>query len=118
MGGRSTAILAALPRLISNLKLYYDIVFIDTPPLLVFGDALAAISRADRTILAVKWCSTDRQAVEMALGDLSEIERARTRIVLTNVENGTLDARYSGGHAVLRGALRWLGLRKAEGVAL
>jgi succinoglycan biosynthesis transport protein ExoP len=117
MGGRSTAILAALPRLISNLKLYYDIVFIDTPPLLVFGDALAAISRADRTILAVKWCSTDRQAVEMALGDLSEIERARTRIVLTNVENGTLDARYSGGHAVLRGALRWLGVRKAEGVA-
>jgi hypothetical protein len=54
----------------------------------------------------------------MALGELSEIERACTRIVLTNVENGTLGARYSGGHTALRGALSRLGLRKAEGVAL
>jgi polysaccharide biosynthesis transport protein len=118
MGDRSSVILAALPRLISNLKQYYDVVLIDTPPLLVFGDALAAISVAGQTILAVRWCSTDRQAVEMALGELTEIERARTRIVLTNVENGTLDARYSGGYSAVGGALSRLGFRKAEGIAL
>jgi succinoglycan biosynthesis transport protein ExoP len=118
MGDRSSVILAALPRLISNLKQYYDVVLIDTPPLLVFGDALAAISVAGQTILAVRWCSTDRQAVEMALGELTEIERARTRIVLTNVENGTLDARYSGGYSTVGGALSRLGFRKAEGIAL
>jgi uncharacterized protein involved in exopolysaccharide biosynthesis/Mrp family chromosome partitioning ATPase len=117
MGGRSSVILAALPRLISNLKQYYDVVLIDTPPLLDFGDALVAISVADQTILAVRWSSTDRQAVEMALGELSDIERARTRIVLTNVENGTLGSRYSEGYTASRGALSRLGLRKAEGVA-
>ncbi len=118
MGDRSSVILAALPRLISNLKPYYDVILIDTPPLLVFGDALAAISVAGQTILAVRWGSTDRQAVEMALGELSEIERARTRIVLTKVENGALDSRYSGGYSAVGGALSRLGFRKAEGIAL
>jgi uncharacterized protein involved in exopolysaccharide biosynthesis/Mrp family chromosome partitioning ATPase len=87
MGSTAGINLAALPRLISNLKQHYGVLIIDTPPLLVVSDALAIVPECDRIVFVVRWCSTRRDAVELALHDFSSLERARTRVVLTCVEN-------------------------------
>jgi Mrp family chromosome partitioning ATPase len=87
MGASTGSGLAALRRLISNIRRHYDVLIIDTPPLLVVSDALAVVPECDRIVFAVKWCSTKRDAVELALHDFNSLERVRTRIVLTCVEN-------------------------------
>jgi polysaccharide biosynthesis transport protein len=88
MAFSAAEILSALPRMISNLKQHYDVVIVDTPPLLEVSDALATVPSCDRILFAVEWCATSRRAVEFALGELSDSERGRTRIVLTKVAGG------------------------------
>jgi succinoglycan biosynthesis transport protein ExoP len=82
----ATVLLGSLPRMISNLRQSYQVLIIDTPPLLAVSDALAAFASSDQILFAVGWSSTSRHAVECALNYLSDAERARTRIVLTKVQ--------------------------------
>jgi succinoglycan biosynthesis transport protein ExoP len=89
MGGSASVTLAALPLLISKLKEHYEILIVDTPPLMIVSDALAAVATCDQNLFAVKWCSTSRQAVEFALHEFNDTVRARTRIVLTEVDSRT-----------------------------
>ena len=79
------ALLSALPQVIATLKRNYDVVIVDTPPLLGLSDALAALPACDRILFAVRCGSTTRDAVEVALQELSDVDRARIQVVLTEV---------------------------------
>ena len=47
-GRSATVLLGALPIMVSNLKQFYDVVIVDTPPLLAVSDALAVLPCCDQ----------------------------------------------------------------------
>lgn len=63
----------------------FDLVIIDTAPLLPVVDGRAAVSHADAALMIVKWEKTDRAAVQAALSRTPGIEDKLAGIVLNNV---------------------------------
>jgi succinoglycan biosynthesis transport protein ExoP len=57
--------------LVASLKAAFDYVIIDTPPVGAVIDAAVLTQIADRTLLVVKWASTDRDGVERSVAKLS-----------------------------------------------
>jgi Mrp family chromosome partitioning ATPase len=81
--------------LFRRLRDEYDLVIIDTPPILAVSDAMALSNHADATLLAVRWGVTPRAAVQLAQRRLlgSSKDGPAIGIVLTMV-NPRLHARY------------------------
>ncbi|WP_375257979.1 polysaccharide biosynthesis tyrosine autokinase [Citreimonas sp.] len=53
--------------LIATLREHYDIVILDTPPVLIVPDARVVGQHADATVLVVKWNQTNRKMIQDAL---------------------------------------------------
>jgi capsular exopolysaccharide synthesis family protein len=81
--------------LFRRLREEYDLVIIDTPPILAVSDAIALSNHADATLLAVRWGLTPRAAVRLAQRRLLGSSRDGPAIgtVLTMV-NPSLHSRY------------------------
>jgi len=81
--------------LFRRLRDEYDLVIIDTPPILAVSDAMALSNHADATLLAVRWGVTPRAAVQLAQRRLLGSSKGGPAIgiVLTMV-NPRLHARY------------------------
>ena len=77
---------AAMKTLLSGLAQYYDLVILDTPPLLAISDARAIAHAADATVLLARWRSTPRKAIESAIKMLSGTDAFLAGIVLTLVD--------------------------------
>jgi polysaccharide biosynthesis transport protein len=99
-GTRSNAMAArcALERtlgLFRRLREEYDLVIIDSPPVLAVSDAMALANHADATLLAVRWGVTPRAAVKLVQRRLRGSGNGETvaGIVLTMV-NPRLHSRY------------------------
>lgn len=89
--------------LIRTLEETYELVILDTPPVLAVADARIISSLADAVILAVKWDSTPRGAVLEGLKELQSVGAPLTGIVLTMV-NESKAAQYSyEGYGYYRG---------------
>jgi capsular exopolysaccharide synthesis family protein len=76
----------------------YDLVIIDTPPLLAMTEALLFARAADATVFVCRWNSTARQAVA---GSLDRLERAGANligVVLSMVDHARL-ALFSDEHS-------------------
>jgi polysaccharide biosynthesis transport protein len=73
--------------LFRRLREEYDLVIIDTPPILAVSDAMALSTQADATLFAVRWGMTPRAAVKLGLRRLldSSHRPTVTGIVLTMV---------------------------------
>ena len=56
-----------LGNLISKLRLDYDLVIVDTPPILAVADAILISHLCDTTLLVVAWRDTPRHLVEQAI---------------------------------------------------
>jgi len=65
MAARST--LENTRGLFHRLREEYDLVIIDTPPILAVSDAMALSTQADATLFAVRWGMTPRAAVKLGL---------------------------------------------------
>ena len=63
----------AFDEMLLRARQNYDMVFIDSPPVLAVGDALALARKVDAVILAVRWGKTPRSVV---LGALKVIDSA------------------------------------------
>lgn len=76
----------AFDRLIEELKTRYDLIVIDTGPLLLMAEARVLASKVDQVIVAAKWRSTGRQSVQQSLSILKEFNANVAGVVLTFVD--------------------------------
>jgi capsular exopolysaccharide synthesis family protein len=91
---------AELTRLRSALTAYreqYDMVIIDTPPLLAMTEALLFARAADATVFVCRWNSTARQAVSASLDRLEQAGAKLAGVALTMVDHARL-ALFSDEH--------------------
>ena len=75
---------SAATQVIKELRERFDVVILDTPPLLALAEARLFPRLSDTVILVAKWCGTPQRLVRDARDLLSE--RARTLAVLTFAE--------------------------------
>ena len=81
--------------LLAGLKINYDLVLLDTPPVLPVADALMLAQQVDVTLMVVRWEKTTRGA---ALDAVRLLHGSRARImgaVMTRIDQRT--AAISGG---------------------
>lgn len=106
--GTQENLLAARSALENTLGLFrrlrdeYDLIIVDTPPILAVSDAMALSTQADATLFVVRWGTTSRAAVRLGLRRLlaSGYSRTVTGIVLTMVNAREL-SRYGYEDSVL-----------------
>ncbi len=105
--GRKVAVNAAdlfssqrFAALIEEARASYDIVLIDTPPVLVVPDARVIAQQADTVVFSVHWDSTSRTQIQEALHQLEMVNIRIAGISLNRVDpKGMRKYGYGGKHA-------------------
>jgi succinoglycan biosynthesis transport protein ExoP len=105
--------LVASPRMAEILRMarrHYDVVIIDTPPVLAVSEATSLAAFADRMLLVVRSESTPRKAVLAALKELRAISNRPLGLVLNGIRLGRTYARYAHSDqlAYYRASARYL----------
>ena len=77
---------AGLPRALQQLRAQYDVVIIDTPPVLAVPDVLSVAPMADDVVMLVGWRASPRAAVNAALRALRRGHVQVSGIVLSKVD--------------------------------
>jgi succinoglycan biosynthesis transport protein ExoP len=73
--------------LVEIMRVKYDMVIIDTPPVMALSDAtIVAANAADATIFTVRWASTPREVVGECLARLKTLNVKLAGVVLTQVD--------------------------------
>jgi succinoglycan biosynthesis transport protein ExoP len=76
----------AMREILATLRQRYDLVILDTPPILAISDALVLARQADAVILVAKWRKTPAKALEAAIRALSSVDAALSGVLLTKVD--------------------------------
>lgn len=90
----------AFSRLLEDVRQRYDVVLIDTAPILAVADTRTIASRVDAVLLLVSYNSTSRFAVRGALKRMEQANAVLMGAVLSLVDErslGQADETYSGG---------------------
>jgi uncharacterized protein involved in exopolysaccharide biosynthesis/Mrp family chromosome partitioning ATPase len=103
-----------LARTLTQLRARYDLVLLDTPPVLAVADALQLGGLADEVVLAIDWGDTPRQAVLAAVRALQRAQIAVTGLVMTKVDLRRYARANAGDSVYLR---RYRAERRAIGDA-
>lgn len=74
-----------MQRLLAEAPQHYDVILVDSPPLLAVSDALVLSHHVDATLFVVKWESTAREAVKNALALLRKAQAPEGGAILTQV---------------------------------
>ena len=84
----------------------FDLVFVDTAPLVPVTDGRAVVAHVDAVAMVVRWEKTDRAAVQAALQRTPGLEEKLAGIVLNDVveEEARYYEYYSIGHKAARSA--------------
>jgi polysaccharide biosynthesis transport protein len=90
-----------LSLLLDGLRERYDIVLVDSPPLLAVADPRAIAPLADGCVLLVQWLRTRRELVAIARDRLLEADARLLGVVLNRVK-GQPDAAYGYGYGYRR----------------
>jgi Mrp family chromosome partitioning ATPase len=77
---------AGLPGLLRYLRTRYDLVVLDSPPVLAVSDALKLGGYADEVALMIDWNGTPRQAAIAAVRALQRAQIGVTGLVMTKVD--------------------------------
>lgn len=83
--------------LLAQLRTKYDIIVIDTPPVLLVPDARVIAQHVDAMIFVVKWDTTDRRQVVAALREFERTGRPVSGIALNQISPGGMK-RYGYGY--------------------
>ncbi len=73
-------------QLISEARAEYDVIVIDTPPVLVVPEARTIAGQADALLFAVHWDSTDQSQVAERLRMLESVDQRPTGLVLNQID--------------------------------
>ncbi|HEU0070909.1 MAG TPA: polysaccharide biosynthesis tyrosine autokinase [Alphaproteobacteria bacterium] len=72
--------------LIQRLSESYDLVILDTPPLLIISDSLVLVRNVDKTVYVVRWEKTKRQSAMLGLKQILEAGGDLAGTILTQVD--------------------------------
>jgi polysaccharide biosynthesis transport protein len=75
-----------LRQLLRRLKHRWDVLLIDTPPLMAVADARLLVSNVDATVLLVRWASTRREQAISTLNQLIGAQANVAGVALTMVD--------------------------------
>ncbi|WP_344841719.1 polysaccharide biosynthesis tyrosine autokinase [Celeribacter arenosi] len=81
--------------LIDDLRRRYDIIILDTPPLLAVPDARIMLQDVDRVLLGVEWSRTNKEAVAEALERIDDIPPSSIGLFLSRINPKKMRA-YAG----------------------
>ncbi|MDF1721306.1 MAG: polysaccharide biosynthesis tyrosine autokinase [Minwuia sp.] len=76
----------AMRQLIEELTRRYDLVVLDTPPVLPVSDALVLLRHVDKSVFLVRWGSTRREAVLAGIRQVQEANGDLAGVVMTRVD--------------------------------
>jgi len=79
---------AAAHEIFSKLRQDFDIVLLDSPPLLPVTDAVILAGMADATLLVIAAGETKRSQVEQAAEMLAQVDASKVGVILNEVEVG------------------------------
>ena len=68
-----------------DLEEYFDLVIIDTPPVLAAGDTWLMARHADATVVVAEWAVTTASAIKLTVEQLSSVHARVLGLVLTKV---------------------------------
>ncbi|MCT4372282.1 polysaccharide biosynthesis tyrosine autokinase [Yangia mangrovi] len=71
--------------LLKELRSRYDIIIVDTPPVLVVPDARVIAQHVDATVFVVKWDQTQREQVIGALREFESVGKPVSGLVLNQI---------------------------------
>ena len=86
-----------MENLIKELKINFDYIIIDTPPILPVSDTLLLVSKADATLIVVKARKTKEKMVKESYERLIEAKANVIGTVL-NESDKSLDNKYCGNY--------------------
>lgn len=86
-----------MQRILDDFKKHYDLVIIDTPPILAVSDAAMAARAVDTTLFLVRWAKTPRETSLLALKQLRGFGCRVAGVVMTQV-NLAEHAKYGEGY--------------------
>jgi succinoglycan biosynthesis transport protein ExoP len=87
--------------LLDEARALYDVVIVDTPPILVAADAALVAKYADRCLFFIRWGATSREHVASALNRLALYNVRISGVVLSHV-NMRQHASYAAGEGYYR----------------
>ena len=76
----------AMRTMISELESRYDLVILDTPPVLPVSDSLVLLRNVDKTVFLVRWGSTRREAVIAGIRQVQEANGDLAGVAMTRVD--------------------------------
>lgn len=88
----------ALPRLLHHLAGQYDLVLIDTPPLIPFSDALAIANHVSTILLTVRAGYSHIGEVESAMKYLANAGHSVSGIVFNDMKHRSIAHRYGSAY--------------------
>ena len=74
-----------MAELVAELRQHYDLLIIDSPPVLVVSDACVLSRFVDRTVIVIRWGSTDRVAIGKCIKNLRDAGADVAGVVLSMV---------------------------------
>ena len=85
--------------LLQSLRSYYDVIVLDTPPVLAISDSRIIARHADAVVFAVRWDSTPPEAVFEGLSELRAVGASISGLVFTRVDSSRVSGYgYYGGY--------------------
>lgn len=97
---------ARMRQMLDRLREVYDLVVIDTPPVLAVSDTLVLLRLADKTCFVVRWGKTHREAAVNALRQVIDAGADLLGALLTQVDAKKHAQYHYGNSAYYYGAYR------------
>lgn len=94
----------AMRQVLHQVRSFYDVVLIDTPPVLAVTDATLVSTIADTTLLVVAANQTKRSDVDAAVGALARVGQRADGVVLTKVRTSRTGGAYRSAYGTDGGA--------------
>jgi capsular exopolysaccharide synthesis family protein len=75
-----------MEKLLASVRKHYDMIIIDTPPVMAMADATMIAKLADASVYVIRWASTPREVVGEGIRQLTKFNLKVAGAVLTQVD--------------------------------
>lgn len=89
---------SAWTQIVAEARRTYDLVLIDTPPVMSVTDTIVLARHSDAIALVIGWRSTQRRTIDAAIKRLRRVERPLAGFVLSKVQGAIEVVEYYAGY--------------------